>query len=388
MVSPMVKSTVCRTVGMLAPLAMIAAGCVTTEKSENPLSPTVAGPIAGVNITQPSPIEPAQGIRIANNIQPVTLSLQNAATTGVRPITYRFEVAADVEFANVIFVREDVAPGADGRTSLRLPDSLASGRSYYWRGRAQDGANTGPYSHSVVFTIFTPVVIGKPTLISPAIASALTELNPLFVIGNAAKSGPVGTVVYNIELATNGSMVPAYASWVVGEQAGAQTRLRAPINLPAGALFYWRVIAYDSTTVSPWSDIGSFFTPAPTPTPTPTTPTNPGGSCSSLGNPQSILECRRNQYSGHMSATDLVAFLRASATDINKAGTAGGPWGILVKTSGAQCNGYSCDILCLGNGAGQVQRDVLIDAEGSQIPLWSGPKSGSEIAVRVCQPQP
>ena len=59
MVSPMLKSTVCRTVGMLAPLAMIAAGCVTTEKSENPLSPTVAGPIAGVNITQPSPIEPA-----------------------------------------------------------------------------------------------------------------------------------------------------------------------------------------------------------------------------------------------------------------------------------------------------------------------------------------
>ena len=73
-----------------------------------------------------------------------------------------------------------------------------------------------------------------------------------------------------------------------------------------------------------------------------------------------------------MSHAQLVAFLRASARDINRAGTAGGPWGLLQKTSGANCNGYSCDILCLGNGSGQVQRDVLIDAEGSQIPLWGG----------------
>jgi hypothetical protein len=386
MVSPMLKSTVCRTVGMLAPLAMIAAGCVTTEKSENPLSPTVAGPIAGVNITQPSPIEPAQGIRIANNLQPVTLSVQNAASTGVRPITYRFEVGTDVDFANVVFAREDVAPGADGRTSLRLPDALPTGRNYYWRGRAQDGANTGPYSHSVVFTIFTPVVIGKPSLVSPVGGSPVSQPNPLFVIGNAPKSGPFSTVVYNIELATNGSMVPTYASWVVTEQAGSQTSLRSPVNLAGGTVFYWRVIAWDSTTVSPWSDLGSFVTPASTPTPTP--PGNPGEPCSSRGNPQGILECQRNRYSGHMSATNLVNFLKASATDINRLGTVGGPWGILVKTSGAQCNGYSCDILCLGNGSSQVQRDVLIDAEGSQIPLWGGPKTGSEIAVRVCEPQP
>jgi hypothetical protein len=82
---------------------------------------------------------------------------------------------------------------------------------------------------------------------------------------------------------------------------------------------------------------------------------------------------------------DLVSWLRLSARDINASGTAGGPWGVLVKTSGSNCNGYSCDILCLGNGAGQVQRDVLIDAEGAQIPIWGDPKSGSQIAVRPCE---
>ena len=86
-----------------------------------------------------------------------------------------------------------------------------------------------------------------------------------------------------------------------------------------------------------------------------------------------------------MNADQLVAFLRASAKDINALGTEGAPWGVLVKTSGAQCNGYSCDILCLGNGPGQVQRDVLIDAEGAQEPVWGGPMSGGSIAVRPCE---
>ena len=386
MVNKAKVSTVSRLL-VLAAMSLAAASCVKTEKSENPLSPTVAGPIAGVNITQPQPVEPTQGIRIANNLQPVTLSLQNAATTGVRPISYRFEIATEVEFTNVIFARDGVAPGANGVTSLRLPDALGTGRSYYWRARAQDGANTGPYTHSMVFTIFTPVVLGKPTLLSPSIASTVAELNPLFSIGNAPKSGPAGSVVYHIELATNGGFVAPLASWVVGEQPG-QTLLRAPINLPAGTLFYWRVQAYETTATSPWSDIGSFLTAVPTPTaPTPGPPTG-GGSCSSRGTPQAILECQRNQFPSHMSHGELVAFLRASARDINRSGSAGGPWGLLQKTSGANCNGYSCDILCMGNGSGQVQRDVLLDAEGSQIPLWGGPIDPAVMAVRTCEAQP
>jgi len=379
------KATGMRSLLVLGAVALTTIACVKTEKSENPLSPTVAGPIPGVNITQPQPVEPTQGIRIANNLQPLTLSLQNAATNGVRPISYLFEIATDVNFANILFAREGIAPGANGVTSLRLPDALATGRSYYWRARAQDGANTGPYTHSMVFTIFTPVVIGKPVALLPSATS--TELAPLFQIGNAPRSGPATAIVYNIEVSQNVSFAPFLASWVVGEQAGAQTSLRSPQQLPAGSTLFWRVMAYDSTTASVWSDVVSFRTPLPTPTaPTPGPP--PGGSCSSRGTPQAILECQRNQYPAHMSHSELVSFLRASARDINRAGSAGGPWGLLQKTSGANCNGYSCDILCLGNGSGQVQRDVLLDAEGSQIPLWGGPIDPAVMAVRVCEPQP
>ena len=33
-----------------------------------------------------------------------------------------------------------------GRTSVRIPDKLQKDRTYFWRARAQDGANTGPLS--------------------------------------------------------------------------------------------------------------------------------------------------------------------------------------------------------------------------------------------------
>ena len=38
----------------------VSVGACEMTKSENPLGPTVAGPIPGVNITSPTPLEPAQ----------------------------------------------------------------------------------------------------------------------------------------------------------------------------------------------------------------------------------------------------------------------------------------------------------------------------------------
>src|SRR5207248_672603 len=135
------------------------------------------------------------GTQVAVDQQPVTLVVQNAATSGVRPLKYVFEVATDNQFTNKVFVRDGIDPG-DGRTSLRLPDPLATGRTYYWRARAQDGANTGPFSNGVNFNVFTPIVIQAPTVVQPG-GNVITEnLHPLFVLNNAARSGPVGAIQY------------------------------------------------------------------------------------------------------------------------------------------------------------------------------------------------
>src|SRR6185312_17233155 len=87
-------------------------------KSSNPLSPSVAGPIPGVNITAPKPLDPAAGSKIAVDKQPLTLMIQNASTSGVRPLSYVFEVATDAGFTNKVFSRDSITPGDGGHTTL------------------------------------------------------------------------------------------------------------------------------------------------------------------------------------------------------------------------------------------------------------------------------
>src|SRR5439155_20272184 len=97
-------------------------------------------------ISAPRIMQPTQSARIAVDQQPVTLMVGNATTSGVRPLTYLFEVAVDTDFTNKVFTRNGITPGDNGQTSLRMPDALATGRTYFWRSRAEDGANTGFYS--------------------------------------------------------------------------------------------------------------------------------------------------------------------------------------------------------------------------------------------------
>jgi len=88
-----------------------------------------------------------------------------------------------------------------------------------------------------------------------------------------------------------------------------------------------------------------------------------------------------------MNSSQLVAFLKGVAKDLNSKGIGGGPFGILRKGGGHSCNGYSCDIICSGQGTSQQQWDVLSDAEGAQYPVWSGPKTYPGIRIDACEIQ-
>ena len=104
---------------VLAILAAVTCGACEASKSSNPLSPTVQGPIPGVNITTPTTMTPSSGQKIAVDQQPITLTVQNATTNGVRPLSYVFEIATDANFATKVFTKDKVTPGGDGRTSLK-----------------------------------------------------------------------------------------------------------------------------------------------------------------------------------------------------------------------------------------------------------------------------
>ncbi len=207
----------------LALLTAVVSGGCEVSKSSNPLSPTVAGPIPGVSITAPTPVEPATGQKIEADKQPITLTVQNATTSGVRPLSYAFEIATDVKFAHKVFTRDKVTSGDGGKTSLRLPDALATGRTYYWRALAQDGANTGDYAEGVNFDIYTPIVINAPSPLSPAENSTVNTVRPPFTVANATRSGPVGAINYFFELSDDYSFATRVATLTTAEMAGQTT---------------------------------------------------------------------------------------------------------------------------------------------------------------------
>jgi len=260
-----------------AAVCVVATAACESTKSSNPLSPTVAGPIPGVQIGAPKLLEPTAGTKIAVDRQPLTLLIENPGTTGVRPLTLTVDIATDANFNNRVFSRDGVAPGDGGRTSLKLPDALATGRTYFWRAQALDGANTGGFSTVSSFEIFTPIVINLPEPAQPGPNATVDSVRPKLVVNNATRSGPVGAISYLVELADN----PNFAnkiSWTTAEQPN-QTTLNLPTDLAYSTVYYWHVRAFDPTTVGPWSQLLAFLTPAapvvvvtPSPSPAPSGP--------------------------------------------------------------------------------------------------------------------
>lgn len=239
------------------------------QKSANPLSPSVAGPIPGVNITTPEPVAPANAARILVSEQPITLTIANSTTNGVRPLSYLFEVATDAQFASKVFTKSDVVPGATGRTSVVLPQ-LESEKTYFWRALAQDGTNTGTYAAAASFSIYTPAVILAPAPQSP-LSGPVNSLTPTLTFQNAGRSGPTGVIKYTIALNTNRALPGAtmVGMWTIPETAGASTSFQVPVGLlSAGTTYYWAVFAADGVVGSVWSPVVEFTTPAavaPTP---------------------------------------------------------------------------------------------------------------------------
>ena len=355
------------------------------EKSSNPLSPTVAGPIPGVEITSPKLIEPQQGFRLKESQQPVRLVIENSSSNGVRPLSYRFEVSADSAFESILFARTAVPPGEGGRTSVQS-DPLGLGRSYYWRARAEDGANTGPFM-SARFEVLPKPFLGGPSTISPVNNDRVAARRPTLRIRNADRNVAVGQVSYTFLIARDQAFAQPTAWETVGEGPG-ETSWTSNVDLDYNLTYYWRARATDGETTSDWTAAQVFRSPnapAPAPGPGPAPGPAPGGPCIS-SSAEAIVQCERSKF-GHMSSGQTVEFLRAVARSLNSNGISGGAFGILRKGSGSSCAGYACDIICSGQGNGQRQWDVLGDAEGAQTPGWEGPHTAPGIRVDACEIQ-
>jgi hypothetical protein len=370
-----------RILRLLAPLAVVPllAGC-DAAKSSNPLSPSVAGPIPGVQISAPKPLDPIANESVPSDKQPITLLIENSSSTGQRPLSYHVEVGADSGFSTMVFTKDSIAPGDNGRTSVRLPDKLASDRTYFWRARAQDGANTGPFSDPVKFSVITPIEIGAPTPISPVGGQVAASNPPQLRFKNANRTGPVGTIRYRVEVSTNDSFTANVYTEEDGETPN-QTQFTPHSPLADGTTFFWRARAFDPSNTGPWSVTSYFKTAAAAPPPVDGGGGGgggggTGGSCASK-NGDFIVKCVADKYPSRLAAgvsssqrTSNLQFLRDR---IIEAGLCGGlDLGWNLKRGGPA---ISTDFITERVGGTVLGHDFAFDADNTSTPLqlyWGG----------------
>jgi hypothetical protein len=266
----------------LALLAVLVSACE-AEKSKNPLSPNVAGPIGGVSISAPEPASPVNGAEVLNN-QPLRLTFRNSSSNGVRPLWYIVELASDPQFTTRLFANGRVPPGTGAQTSVVVDGTLSAERTYYWRVKADDGANESTYSEPAKFDLVIPVVIGTPVPVSPVNGQTTSSTRPQLTVNNAGVEGRAGRVDYWFEVALDQAFTRMVAQQPVERSAGTTTTAQMP-DLPGGTLFYWRAVGLgvNYTVAGAWSATQSFRTPAsapppsPSPSPGPTPAPPPGG---------------------------------------------------------------------------------------------------------------
>ncbi len=284
----MTKTVISITRFAAAAVAAAAISGCEAEKSKNPLSPNIAGPIAGVSISAPVPVNPVNAEVL--NTAPVRLVFNNASTNGVRPLFYVVELASDAAFTNKVFAQSKVTPGSGTQTSIVVDAALTAERTYYWRAKADDGANESDYSSVAKFDIVVPVVIEPPVPVSPVSGLVASSTRPPLVVNNAGVQGRAGKVDYWFEVALDQAFAKTIVALAVERSSGATTSAQMP-ELPAGTLLFWRVvgIGVNGTVTGSWSLTQSFRTPAaPAPSPAPPpgpSPPPPASGCNASGSP-------------------------------------------------------------------------------------------------------
>lgn len=252
-----------------AVLAATALAACQSSKSANPLSPQIAGPIAGVSLSAPAQVSPVDGQQIADTAQPLMMTLANPATNSPRPVTLRFQIATENSFGSPVFSQNNLTLGANGQTQFRMPNKLATGHTYYWRAQADDGADVSDWSTPTRFDILTPIVIGVPTLVSPVGGAQISAIGPTLTLVDAPSSGPHGPLSYQFQIADNAAFGPVITNAEQPEADG-QTSYAAPAMPTFSKLYFWRARTLGGPNPGDWSNTESFKTPAaPAPAPAP-----------------------------------------------------------------------------------------------------------------------
>jgi hypothetical protein len=304
--------------GAVCALLPLAAACE-ASKSSTPLSPNVAGPIAGVSLSVPAPVSPTNGAQVVNS-QPVRLVFQNTVSNGERPFWYIVELASDPGFQTKLYANGKVMPAQGAQTSVVVDGTLIAERNYFWRVKADDGANSSEFSAPASFQLVVPVTIDTPVPVSPVGGATASSTSVNLVVNNAGVTGRTGTVWYWFEVARDQGFGDKVFSDGVVRSDGSTTSVT--VGLPASSQLFWRVIGTNGTVNSSWSAAQSFRTPAAAPAP------GPGGGGGGGGGGGTPVGWTNDQWRDYFfvlvsqkgGATVNVGGLQAMRPDVNARG--------------------------------------------------------------------
>jgi hypothetical protein len=230
-----------------AAVALFIVGC----GNGNPSRPSVS-------FVSPSTAGPAAGAQIKANQQPISLSIVNAVRTGNLTAKYTFEVATDSGFGSVVARKADVPEDPSGTTSTAI-GILNADTTYYWRARATIDGVDGAFSQTRTFRVLVPVIFEPPAIVSPAADGEAYGDRPTFIVRNASRTGPAGTVFYDFSVSSDSGFTAIVAQGRVQEQSGHETSFTPDRDLPEGSLF-WRARAVDPSndTNGPYTTVAPF----------------------------------------------------------------------------------------------------------------------------------
>ena len=250
-------------------LAVVVAGCE-AEKSRNPLSPNVAGPIAGVSISPPTPVNPVNA-EVLN-----TGPLVSSSTMGLPTASARSSISSSSRPTPGSPTRCLPSPrSTQGRARRRAssltprsqPNELTTGGPRPTTVRTRATSRPSPSSISSC-----PSSSGAGP-VSPVGGVVTSSAAPALVVNNAAVQGRAGNVDYWFEVALDQAFSRTIVALGVERSGGSTTSAQMP-ELPGNTPLYWRVvgIGLNGTVTGSWSATQSFRTPAAAPAPPPPGP--------------------------------------------------------------------------------------------------------------------
>lgn len=241
------------------------------------------GTLAGVNVAldhfsvgestpgAPAPYSPAPFANV-ESIRP-TLIVDNAFDPDFDPLTYRFEVYGDESLTNGLLAQVPAVASGTERTAWQVDVNLANSRQYWWRCRATDGSNTGPWMATATFYINetnTPpatVQIAGP----PKGANLRTGAGILSWYPSTDSDAGDEIITYQIQVADSTGfshvLVDAQVAAPIPAPTGTYVTISQPLNTLTGwealgmvSNYNWRIRALDSRFAwSAWSSGVDWF---------------------------------------------------------------------------------------------------------------------------------